>query len=65
LARALATEPKILFLDEPMASVDSYITTSIYGLLRELNEHITILLISHDMSAVSYTHLTLPTILRV
>ncbi len=53
IARALATEPKILFLDEPTASVDSHVTTSIYELLRKLNEHVTILLISHDMSAIS------------
>ena len=53
VARALATEPKILFLDEPTASVDSRITNSIYELLQKLNEHVTILLISHDMSAIS------------
>ena len=53
IARALATEPQILFLDEPMASVDAHITTSIYELLRELNEHVTILLVSHDISAIS------------
>ncbi len=53
IARALATEPKILLLDEPMASVDPHATTSIYELLRKLNDHITIFLISHDMGAIS------------
>jgi zinc transport system ATP-binding protein len=53
IARALATEPKILLLDEPMASVDPQVSASIYELLRQLNEHITILLVSHDMSAIS------------
>ena len=53
IARALATEPKILFLDEPTASVDAHITTSIYELLQKLNEHITILLVSHDMGVIS------------
>jgi zinc transport system ATP-binding protein len=53
IARALATEPKILLLDEPMAGIDPQVSASIYELLRQLNEHITILLVSHDMSAIS------------
>jgi zinc transport system ATP-binding protein len=53
IARALATEPKILLLDEPMAGVDPQVSASIYELLRQLNEHITILLVSHDMTAIS------------
>ncbi len=53
IARALATEPNILLLDEPMASVDPRVSASIYELLRQLNEHLTILMVSHDMSAIS------------
>jgi zinc transport system ATP-binding protein len=53
IARALATQPEILLLDEPTSSVDPQVSGNIYELLRELNQHVTILLISHDMSAIS------------
>ncbi|MEA5535026.1 metal ABC transporter ATP-binding protein [Crocosphaera sp. XPORK-15E] len=53
IARALASEPRILLLDEPTASVDPQRQTSIYELLKELNEWITILMISHDIGAIS------------
>ena len=53
IARALAVEPKILILDEPTASVDSASKTRIYALLKELNQEMTILIVTHDLSAVS------------
>jgi len=53
LARALAADPRILLLDEPTASIDPTGRSSIYDLLRELNEHVTILLVSHDLSAIA------------
>jgi len=53
IARALAQQPAILFLDEPTANVDAQASFSIYELLRELNASVTILLISHDLSAIS------------
>ena len=53
IARGLATGPEILFLDEPMASVDVQVRASIYELLQWLNERITILMVSHDVSAIS------------
>jgi zinc transport system ATP-binding protein len=53
ISRALVTNPKILLLDEPTASVDPQATTQIYDLLSQLNQHISILLISHDMTAIS------------
>ena len=53
IARALASEPRILLLDEPTANVDSKVQKSIYELLRELNQFMTIIMISHDLGAVS------------
>lgn len=48
IARALCTEPKLLLLDEPTASLDIQSKTSIYSLLKELNKNITILVVTHD-----------------
>lgn len=53
IARALACEPQILLLDEPTASVDTQSQKEIYELLKTLNQSITIIMISHDMGAVS------------
>jgi zinc transport system ATP-binding protein len=53
IARALASEPEILILDEPTSSVDPQVSVSIYELLNELNAHVTIMLITHDVSVMS------------
>ena len=53
IARALATEPEILFLDEPTASVDPEFETGLYDFLRELNLKVTIVVITHDIGAIS------------
>ena len=53
MARALASEPHILLLDEPTANVDPKVQKRIYKLLAELNKSLTILMISHDLGAVS------------
>ncbi|MGB4659341.1 MAG: ABC transporter ATP-binding protein [Mobilitalea sp.] len=53
IARALAVHPKLLLLDEPTASVDANSREQIYHLLRELNNEMTIVLVTHDLLAVS------------
>mgnify|MGYP001811616897 FL=1 len=53
IARALVTEPELLVLDEPTASIDSRGQTDFYQLLQELNRDLTILMVSHDLLSVS------------
>lgn len=54
IARALASNPKLLLLDEPTISVDMEARTHIYDLLHEINQHgVTILLVSHDLNVIS------------
>ena len=52
--RALATEPKILFLDEPAAGMNPQETAELTELIRRIKDEfkITIMLIEHDMNLV-------------
>jgi len=52
LAMALATGPRMLLLDEPMAGLGPEESSRMVGTLRELKRELTILLIEHDMEAV-------------
>ena len=56
IARALASEPKILILDEPDVGVDINAQEKFYSFLEDLNSNtgITILLISHDIDVVAH-----------
>jgi zinc transport system ATP-binding protein len=53
VARALVTDPELLFLDEPTASIDAKGQNEFYHLLNELNKKITIIVVSHDLMVVS------------
>ena len=53
LARAIINRPKLLILDEPNAYIDNAFEDYFYKLLREMNQTTAILLISHDMDAVT------------
>jgi branched-chain amino acid transport system ATP-binding protein len=52
IAMALATRPRMLLLDEPMAGMGPEETARVVATLRELKQELTILLIEHDMEAV-------------
>lgn len=54
IARALATHPKILFLDEPAAGMNPQETAELTQLIRQIKEefNLTVVLIEHDMSLV-------------
>jgi branched-chain amino acid transport system ATP-binding protein len=52
IAMALATRPRMLLLDEPMAGMGPEESARMVDLLRELKQDLTILLIEHDMEAV-------------
>jgi branched-chain amino acid transport system ATP-binding protein len=52
LAVALATKPKLLLLDEPMAGLGATESARMVKLLSELRREVTIILVEHDMDAV-------------
>lgn len=54
IATALVSNPQVLVLDEPTASLDHENEIEIYNILKELSAHMTIVLASHSEDAIKY-----------
>lgn len=53
VARALACEPRMLLLDEPTSNIDQRVESEIFDLLKQLNERMTVIVVSHDIAFIS------------
>lgn len=53
IARAVVSNPEVLLLDEPLASVDAESRDVLLETLGELNKHIPIMLVTHDLTLLA------------
>ncbi len=53
VARALASNPDLLLLDEPTSNIDTVHETELFAILSGLNERMTIIVVTHDLGFVS------------
>jgi zinc transport system ATP-binding protein len=53
LARAIVSSPRLLILDEPNTFVDNQFEGELYEILKELNEEMAIVIVSHDVGTIS------------
>ena len=54
IATALVSQPQVLILDEPTASLDHENKIEVYNILKELSTHMTIVLASHSEESMKY-----------
>ncbi len=52
IARALSARPEILLLDEPSTGIDPKFHDELYGLLGKINEHMTVIAVTHDLECL-------------
>ncbi|MBQ9470635.1 MAG: ABC transporter ATP-binding protein [Bacteroidales bacterium] len=53
LCRALVSQPELLILDEPNTYVDNKFEGELYELLRQLNQRMAIVMVSHDLGTIA------------
>lgn len=53
IARSLAADPEILFLDEPTASIDAESREVLQEILEDLNRTIPVVVVTHDVTSMS------------
>lgn len=53
IARALACQPEILLLDEPTAHLDLHLEDEFLEIIKELNQSMTVVMVSHDLGFVA------------
>lgn len=54
LCRSLMNNPELLILDEPDSFVDNHFENELYKKLKELNQRMAIILVSHDVGTITY-----------
>lgn len=52
LCRAIVSSPRLLILDEPATYVDCDFEKELYNILRELNQSLSIIMVSHDLGTI-------------
>lgn len=52
LCRAIVSSPQLLILDEPTTYVDCDFEQELYNILRELNQTLSIIMVSHDLGTI-------------